>query len=421
MIAGWDTHSINDCCEILDSQRVPLNAEQRSKIPGDIPYYGANGVQGYINQSLFDEELILMAEDGGNFDQFETRPIAYKISGKSWVNNHAHILKAKNGFNQDFVFYSIVHKNILYFIQGGTRSKLNQSDLKSITLQIPNSETEQSTIATILTTIDQAIERTEQLIFKYERIKTGLMQDLLTRGIDEQGNIRTEETHEFKDSVLGRIPKEWDVVNIGSISEYIGSGVTPKGGSSVYQSSGIMLIRSQNVYPDGFKLEDIAFISEEINNTMLRSEVHENDVLLNITGASIGRCTYIPENFPKANVNQHVCAIRLIGKNHSKAVFLSDFLNSESGQNQIFKYNAGSNREGLNYSQIRGIELRLPQEDDEIERISSILMAYTETLYSLKSEYAKYFALKKALMQDLLTGKVRVDALTNKLNSLNEN
>ncbi|MBL7791603.1 MAG: restriction endonuclease subunit S [Saprospiraceae bacterium] len=119
----WRTVTINDCCEILDSQRVPLNAEQRAKIQGNIPYYGANGVQGYISEYLFDEALILMAEDGGNFEQFSTRPIAYKISGKSWVNNHAHILKAKQGYNQDFVFYSLVHKNILYFIQGGTRSK----------------------------------------------------------------------------------------------------------------------------------------------------------------------------------------------------------------------------------------------------------------------------------------------------------
>lgn len=311
-----------------------------------------------------------------------------------------------------------IRRQISFNGQGSTRYNISKLQLlKNVVLRIPN-KPEQTVIANILTTIDQAIEKTEQLIAKYERIKTGLMQDLLTRGIDEQGNIRSEETHEFKDSPLGRIPKEWEVVNIGSISEHIGSGVTPKGGNSVYQSSGIMLIRSQNVYPNGFKLDDVAYISEDINNAMLRSEVYKYDVLLNITGASIGRCTYVPENFPRANVNQHVCAIRLFGKNFSKAVFLSEFLNSKSGQNQIFKYNAGSNREGLNYSQIREIEISIPKADDEFERISSFLNAHTETMKSLKSEYNKYFALKKALMQDLLTGKVCVDALMKNQNEI---
>jgi len=324
-----------------------------------------------------------------------------------------------NEVDEKFVYYALMTSSARKFMKenssGSTVLHLKTSKVPTYKILIPLKKGEQSTIATILTTIDQAIEKTEQLIAKYERIKTGLMQDLLTRGIDEQGNIRSEETHEFKDSVLGRIPREWEVVNIGSISEHIGSGITPRGGSAVYQSSGIMLIRSQNVYPDGFKLEDVAYISEEINNTMLRSEVHEYDVLLNITGASIGRCTYVPEDFAKANVNQHVCAIRLFGKNLSKAVFLSEFLNSESGQNQIFKYNAGSNREGLNYSQIRGIELSLPIEDDEFGRISKVLIAYSENLKSLEDEFNKYSALKKSLMQDLLTGKVRVDALMSQV------
>jgi type I restriction enzyme S subunit len=106
--------SINDSCHILDYLRVPLNGEERKKIKGNIPYYGANGVQGYINNYIFNDDLILLAEDGGNFEEYQNRPIAYRISGKSWVNNHAHILKAKDGYDQDFIFYSIVHKDGLF-------------------------------------------------------------------------------------------------------------------------------------------------------------------------------------------------------------------------------------------------------------------------------------------------------------------
>src|SRR5690606_4539504 len=98
-------NKISECCDILDNLRVPINDEIRQTMQGNIPYYGANGIQGYIDKYIFDEDLILLAEDGGNFEEYHTRPIAYKISGKSWVNNHAHILRAKQEFNQDFIFY----------------------------------------------------------------------------------------------------------------------------------------------------------------------------------------------------------------------------------------------------------------------------------------------------------------------------
>jgi type I restriction enzyme S subunit len=100
----------------------------------------------------------LIAEDGGNFEQFATKPIAYKISGKSWVNNHAHVLKAKSNYLQDFIFYSLEHKDIQFFITGGTRSKLNRSELNRIEFFIPTSLTEQQKIAQILSTIDRSIE-----------------------------------------------------------------------------------------------------------------------------------------------------------------------------------------------------------------------------------------------------------------------
>lgn len=315
----------------------------------------------------------------------------------------------------EFATYLLRSKNVRHQIsfngQGSTRYNLSKTQLlKNVVLKIPT-KPEQITIASILTTIDQAIEKTEKLIAKYERIKTGLMQDMLTCGIDEQGKIRSEETHEFKDSVLGRIPVEWDIVSIGNISEHIGSGVTPRGGSNVYQTSGIMLLRSQNIYPDGFRLHDVAYISETINNTMQRSELQVFDVLLNITGASIGRSTFIPEGFVRANVNQHVCAIRLFEKNLSKAKFLSEFLNSKTGQDQISKYNAGSNREGLNYAQIRGIEIPFPKDDGEFERISEKLISFSEVLDFHQADLEKLTLIKTALMQDLLTGKVRVNKL----------
>lgn len=389
-----------------------MNSEQRFDIKGEYPYYGANGVQGYISKFIFDEELILIAEDGGNFEQFSTRPIAYQVSGKCWVNNHAHILKAKKNYCQDFIFYSLEHKNILFYIAGGTRSKLTQSELKKIPILHPIEKAEAEYIAQILQTADRAIAETEALIAKYQRLKTGLMQDLLIRGLDAAGNVRSEGTHGFKDSSLGRIPVEWEVYTVEEITEFIGSGVTPKGGSNVYQHSGIMLIRSQNVLVGDFDFEDVAFISENINQTMRRSELQSLDVLLNITGASIGRSHYTPPNFVKANVNQHVCALRLKFKSEAKSAFLSNFLNDFRGQIQIRRFLGSSNREGLNFSQIREIKVPMPKIDsyDEFERIGSVLKSMNEKIETTKFILAKLQSQKTALMQDLLTGKVRVQA-----------
>jgi len=230
-MSEWKTTTIDDSCEILDSQRIPLNDEQRSLIPGTIPYYGANGVQGYIGKYIFDEPLILLAEDGGNFDDYQNRPIAYKIVGKSWVNNHAHILRSKASFSQDFIFYSLVHKNITSFIKGGTRSKLNQADLKEIAFIHPTSLAEQRKIARILSTVDEVIEKTEAAIAKYKAIKAGMMRDLFTRGIDlKTGKLRPsyEEAPElYKESELGWVPKEWEVVRIGECCD-LKRGASPR-------------------------------------------------------------------------------------------------------------------------------------------------------------------------------------------------
>ena len=176
----WDELVLDECCEILDHLRVPVNGQDRQNLKGDIPYYGANSLQGYINDFIFNEDLILIAEDGGNFEEYDTRPIAYRISGKSWVNNHAHILKAKAEYSQDYIFYSLVHKNIVRFIAGGTRSKLNKSELIKIPIYCPQNSLEQQKIAERLNGIDQKIQSDLAYLNKLQQIKSGLMADLLS-------------------------------------------------------------------------------------------------------------------------------------------------------------------------------------------------------------------------------------------------
>lgn len=133
---GWEVKRLGDVVDVLDNLRKPLNDATRQQIKGDIPYCGANGIVGYVDDFVIDDDIILMAEDGGYFDEYKTRPIAYRMKGKCWVNNHAHILKAKKEIDQDFLFYSLVNKNILDFINGGTRAKLNKGELVNILVVI---------------------------------------------------------------------------------------------------------------------------------------------------------------------------------------------------------------------------------------------------------------------------------------------
>lgn len=158
---------------------------------------------------------------------------------------------------------------------------------------------------------------------------------------------------------------------IANIAKKVGSGITPRGGSSIYRSSGPKLIRSQNVYPGRLILEDIACIPEDIHESMKATRVLGGDVLLNITGASIGRCAIAPSDLGEANVNQHVCIIRT-KDNETDANYLMHYLNSYWGQDQINRFQAGGNREGLNFAQIRSMEVPQPPLPEQ-KKIAEIL------------------------------------------------
>lgn len=173
----WKRVRIDSVSECLDNKRKPLNGNQRSKMQGEIPYYGANGVVDYVNDYIFNEDLVLLAEDGGHFDEFHTRPIAQIISGKSWVNNHAHILRANSIISIDFLYYSLVHKDIRKYIVGGGRAKLNKSDLLSIIISLPHLN-EQKKIASFLSSIDKKIEITSIQLEKTREFKKGLLQQM---------------------------------------------------------------------------------------------------------------------------------------------------------------------------------------------------------------------------------------------------
>ncbi|MEW6708211.1 MAG: restriction endonuclease subunit S [Candidatus Riflebacteria bacterium] len=199
-------------------------------------------------------------------------------------------------------------------------------------------------------------------------------------------------------------------VRIKNISLKIGSGVTPEGGATVYQDKGIPFLRSQNIHFDGLKLEDVAFISEEIHNSMKNSQLQPGDVLVNITGASIGRCTCLPANFSEGNVNQHVCIIRPNHQVNSK--FLAYFLASPLGQSQIFSSFTGASRQGLSHKELGLIKFPLPSFPEQCSIAENIeLRKNCASLlrFNINAQIDTLLSLRKSLIHECVTGLRKID------------
>ena len=159
--------------------------------------------------------------------------------------------------------------------------------------------------------------------------------------------------------LVAEVPSHWTVTRIGYVSEKVGSGKTPRGGAETYQSDGILLIRSQNVHDEGLRLDDAVFIDESTDEEMAATRVQPDDILLNITGASLCRCAIAPEDIPRSNVNQHVCIIRP-DINRIVPRYLQRVISSGVVQSQIFSFETGSSREGLNFHQVRSLMIPFP-------------------------------------------------------------
>ena len=191
---------------------------------------------------------------------------------------------------------------------------------------------------------------------------------------------------------------EWKMCTIGELTTKVGSGVTPRGGEAVYKTEGHPFVRSQNVGLGNLLLDDIAFIDEETHLRQKNTELQFNDVLLNITGASIGRSALVDKQIVGGNVNQHVCIIRT--KENLVPSFICSFLLSNYGQRQIDSFQAGGNRQGLNFEQIKSIKITIPSKDEQI-KIAKLLRAIDERIATQNKIIDKLQSLIKGIAQNV--------------------
>ena len=191
---------------------------------------------------------------------------------------------------------------------------------------------------------------------------------------------------------------EWEKHTIGELAIKVGSGVTPKGGETVYKKEGHPFVRSQNVGLGVLLLEDIAYIDDTTHIRQKNTELQIDDVLLNITGASIGRCAVVNKQIAGGNVNQHVCIIRT--KDNLVSPFLCNFLLSNYGQKQIDSFQAGGNRQGLNFEQIKSIKIGIPCLKEQ-SKIAKTLQLLDERIATQNKIIEKLESLIKGLNNSL--------------------
>jgi type I restriction enzyme S subunit len=203
---------------------------------------------------------------------------------------------------------------------------------------------------------------------------------------------------------FGKFEGTWKLEPLGPKTLKVGSGKTPKGGDANYKKKGRPFVRSQNIGKGILLLDDIAFIDEELHQTFPNSEIKKEDVLLNITGASIGRCAIADDKVSGGNVNQHVCIIRTKAKKLAPH-FLMQYINSTDGQQQIDSFQAGGNREGLNFGQIRSFDIPVPPDPTEQKKIANTLISLDALITAHTDKLAALREHKKGLLQQLFPGE----------------
>lgn len=287
-------------------------------------------------------------------------PIGYTVIAKNELatNQGFKNLVPTKSLNSEYVYYyfQTLKAQAEKVASGTTFLELSATNFSKLPFPLAPFQ-EQQRIVSKIETLFSELEHAEKNLQKTKQQLETYRQSLLKKAFSGElsKKWRDENLEENKKSE-NKLPANWKYKKITSLSDFVGSGSTPKGGRNIYIKDGIPFIRSQNVLVNRLIEDDLVFISSEIHEKMRRTHTKPKDVLLNITGASIGRCAYIHESFTEGNVNQHVCIIRV---NHKMIdyKYLTFFLNSPEAQLKIKQINTGATREALTLSQIKAFEI----------------------------------------------------------------
>ncbi len=343
---------------------------------GSIPYFGASGIIDYVNDYIFDEDLILLGEDGENILSRNCR-LAFRISGKSWVNNHAHVLRPSPEVDIRYLTDYLETLDYERFNSGTAQPKLNKQACCSIPIALPPTKAEQEAIAEALSDADALIESLEQLLAKKRQIKQGAMQELLTGkrrlpGFDDKPG--------FKRTEVGVIPVDWGVTKLAAIcSMRSGEGITS---AKIDQFSR---------YP--------CYGGNGLRGFTGRFTHEGRFALIGRQGALCGNVLNVDGRF---FASEH--AIVVTAGSDTDVTWLT-FILSDMRLNQ---YSESSAQPGLSVEKLLKLCVACPPTKPEQTAIAAILSDMDTEIVALEARLAKARAIKQGMMQELLTGRIRL-------------
>lgn len=384
----WKINKLEEVCEILDNKRIPIS--QKNRISGIYPYYGASGIVDYIDKYIFDEELVLIGEDGAKWDAFENS--AFIASGKYWVNNHAHILKPNNEILiNKFLVYFLNYSNLEKYITGATVKKLNQQKLKQIEIPLPPLK-EQERIVGILdesfAKIDESIKILEQDLLNLDE----LMQSALQKAFNP-----------LKDNVKEnyKLPQSWEWKSLGEIGEII-TGTTPSKNNPNFYGNEYPLFKPSDLNGDII----IKYASDNLSKLGFDNarNLPKDTILVVCIGASIGKVGLSGVN---GSCNQQINAIIPNSAFTSKYLFfvcLSNYFQT------ILKKNASQTTLPIiNKTEFSKLQIPLPPIKEQ-EQITSHLDELSSHVKNLKQNYQAQIKdlqeLKNSLLDRAFKGRL---------------
>jgi type I restriction enzyme S subunit len=404
----WEEKVINDCFDVGSSKRVL----QKDWATQGVPFYRTRELVSLSKGEPFSSEIFIPEDlflslseeygvpDAGDFlvSGVGTLGVGYQVrTGDRFYFKDGNVLwlALREGIESDYFRFCFesdyVQNQIVGSASKSTVGTYTITNAKRTKFWRPPDIAEQRKIAACLSSLDTLIAAQADKLDALKTHKKGLMQQLFPREGETVPRLRFPEF---------RAAGEWEAKELGPLTTKVGSGITPRGGNKNYKTEGHPFMRSQNVGWGELLLDDIVFIDTETHGSFDATEIQEFDVLLNITGASIGRSAIADSRIAGGNVNQHVCIIRTRRPKLSP-VLLNQFLISEQGQGQIDSFQAGGNRQGLNFGQIRSFKIPMPPTDNEQQKIAACLSSL-DTLVAAQAD--KLDALKthkKGLMQQL--------------------
>lgn len=374
----WEVKSLNKACDFLDSQRIPIKDSERAKISGIYPYYGASGIIDYVNNYIFNDDLILLAEDGANIINRST-PIAFLVNGKIWVNNHAHVLKAKPSFDRYYLCAYLESLKYDKYNTGTAQPKLNREVCEKIPILAPPLA-EQRKIAEVLGVWDEAIEKQARLIEKLALRKRGLMQRLLSAKLRLPGFSEPWQKVKFCELFTKSIK------TADPLKKYEVLSVTKEG------------IVAQKSYFN----KDIA--SEDTSKYIV---VERGDLAMSGLNFWMGSC-HILTNFNEGIISPAYKVFKV--NEHNNIDFIRDFVRSSMFLQALqgcSVIGASIVRRNLDKEMLYEWIFKIPSLKEQTA-IAEVLTAADREIELAKEKLERLRRQKRGLMQQLLTGKKRV-------------